>query len=265
MCSLDRSRRALLRWRRLRPGFGRWWWGSGILCAGRWGSGRWLRGKIGRQRGNGRWCLCLLRGRRWWRLLPGDNRGFLREDVLKDRKEIENRRLLQSSVNITFLLSRNVNLSLHPKRSTSRRDKGGRLGPAGQHVDPGAPSSCRSVSRRRAGAPEGRHGAPILRRGNDMSRRGRGLVWCQRDAQAVPSFHWGKLHRQQKQTHLLAHCWIEMHHGGQAQGNEWGLHTVDVGPGRERRVLGKPLGHIVVGSVDVVVFLEQGEEWLAND
>ena len=36
-------------------------------------------------------------------------------------------------------------------------------------------------------------------------------------------------------------------------------HTVDISPGRQRRILRQRLGDVVVGAVDIVVFLGSGE------
>lgn len=44
----------------------------------------------------------------------------------------------------------------------------------------------------------------------------------------------------------------------------WELRTVDIGPRGERRILRQHLGHVVVGSVDIAVFLERGRGWSAS-
>lgn len=46
----------------------------------------------------------------------------------------------------------------------------------------------------------------------------------------------------------------------------WGLElrTVDIGSRGERRILRQHLGHVVVGSVDIAVFLERRGGWSAS-
>lgn len=46
--------------------------------------------------------------------------------------------------------------------------------------------------------------------------------------------------------------------GHGAIAGSWELRTVDIGSRGERRILRQHLGHVVVGSVDIAVFLERG-------
>jgi len=46
--------------------------------------------------------------------------------------------------------------------------------------------------------------------------------------------------------------------GHRAIDGTWKLRTVDIGPWGERRILRQHLGDVVVGSVDIAVFLEGG-------
>jgi hypothetical protein len=150
---------------------------------------------------------------------------------------------------------RTTHCSLHPKMSTNRLGRGGKPGPVDPHAARDGRPWSRSGSRRPGEARAGMRAEPILRSGSGRLRRGRGRVLFPRGGGAGQSCRRGML-----RTHHM----VNAGHRLQLKERDQKLRTVDISPRRQRRILRQGLGYIVVGSIDIVIFLGGGGEGSAS-
>lgn len=145
--------------------------------------------------------------------------------------------------------------SLHPKMSTNRPGRGDRPAPVDPHAAQDGRPWSRSGSRRPGEARAGMRAEPISKWGNGRLRRGKGRVLFPRGGGARQSCRRGMLRRYgqprpQAAAETNTPC-IE-------------LRTVNISPRRQGGILRQGLGYIVVGSIDIVIFLGGGGEGSAS-